>query len=352
MDIKLNITRNIDPNRWDELLNKSSDATPFHLLSWITAWSLTFGYKPLFLVALDYNDSIIAGMPILEIPSYTGLCIEYHSLPWGGYGSIIMRDDAEPEIYRHIIIRFLDLLQRWNVNKGIAVDFNDNNPFWTHFATNIQESTAYILPLDRPIEDIYRQYDRSIKKNIRTAKKTNVIVRDIEKIDEVKTYHSITQAVARKYCREQYPRQLFMNIYRLMTPRGEAKFTLALRDNKPLAGVLHICNNRHVFNWLTASYPECYQYRPNEALISNIIEWASKKGAKIYNLGSSPNDAHGVIRFKRKWGTTGKTYKIYEVERISKIVKGINSAITLGRFIRSKYHASITTKRTILGRKS
>jgi CelD/BcsL family acetyltransferase involved in cellulose biosynthesis len=330
MDPYVEITRDIEPDAWGTLVNNSADATPFHLLSWISAWSQAFGFKPLFLVVRRENGDIVAGLPVLEelrlnVPIFR----EYHSLPWGCYGSVVVRDGIDASVCSSLLMRFLSLVKGRHVYRTTMVDFTGTGRFLADYASKTTKVFTHVLPLDRPFEEIYANYDYTIKKNIAKSKRNNVVVRDVRTLDEVDDYYDMTCAIAKKYDRPAYSRELFRSIYRFMVPRGEARFTLAFHDDKPLAGALHIIGHGQIFNWLTASYADGLEYRPNDALDSFMIEWASRNGVKSYNFGGSPSDATGLIRFKEKWGARKKSYQVYEIEGMPKMVKAIRRARVL-----------------------
>jgi hypothetical protein len=323
MQFDIDITSEVPADKWQELLDMSANITPFHLQNWVTASALTYGFKPLYLIARTQNGTILAGMPILQAHSHKGMLHGYHSLLGGSYGAVIIREDTDHDISKKILTHFVDLLKRWNVTKAIVVDFNNTSSFLSKCGFNTRVVFTHILDLSQTLENIRNNFDYSIRKNIEKAKRNSLVVHTIEGPDELELYYSITNAVARKYNREPYPHELFLNIYKLMVEKGEAKFSLTFRGEQPLSGALHLIAKGHIFNWLMPAYPEYMEYRPNEALISSIIDWASEHNFKIYNFGGSPVDATGLIHFKEKWGTKRKEYNIYELESSSLIVKSI-----------------------------
>jgi hypothetical protein len=287
------------------------------LLSWISTCSYAFGYKPLFLIARLQDGDILAGLPLLEETGpLSHVFRKYHSMPWGCYGSVVARDDLEPSIASGLVTHLLSFLEHQPAYRATLVDFSGTGSDFAKHASRRIDTFTHILALDRPPEEIYDRFDYSIKKNIRKAQRSNVVVRDAQTIDDVDIYFEMTQAIASKYGRPSYSRELFRGVFQLMVPRGEARFTLAFRDDQPLAGTMHLVDKRQIFNWLTASYPDGLEYRPNDALDSSMIEWASRKGLKAYNFGGSPPDAPGLIKFKEKWGAGKKTVSIYEIEKI------------------------------------
>jgi lipid II:glycine glycyltransferase (peptidoglycan interpeptide bridge formation enzyme) len=172
---------------------------------------------------------------------------------------------------------------------------------------------AHVLSLAGPLQSIEDRYDYSIKKNLRTAAKNGVVVRDARTVDDVDAYYELTQAVAVKYGRSSYSRDLFHTIFRRMVRSGEATITLAVVGDQPASGAVHVMTKDHVFNWLTASHPDLLPSRPNEAVIAHAIRSAVERKSVTYNLGASPATADGLIRFKEKWGALRHDYSTYEI---------------------------------------
>jgi CelD/BcsL family acetyltransferase involved in cellulose biosynthesis len=332
--IRVEIERGIAAEEWGDLVANSSQATPFHLRSWIIAWSKTFKERPLYLVARDRTRKVLAGMPLLESRDERGLLSAYHSLPWNCYGSAILRDGADPFASEKVIDSFQKLIQQWNVSRAVVVDFHNMAPTLSKYPTKCVPVVAHVLPLTAPLESIEANYDHSIRKNLRTAARNGVVVRDATSHEDVDLYYELTQAVADKYKRPPYPRELFHNIFQEMVPRGEAKLPLAFRGDDPLSGAIHVMTQSHVFNWLTASNPKHLEYRPNEAVISSMIRWAVQRGSTVYNLGASPADAEGLIRFKEKWGAKKHAYTIYEIDANSRLGLGGKAIRRVRAFLR------------------
>jgi lipid II:glycine glycyltransferase (peptidoglycan interpeptide bridge formation enzyme) len=209
-------------------------------------------------------------------------------------------------------------------------------PLLSKYATKCVPVFGHVLPLTAPLESIEANYDYSIRKNLRTATRSGVVVRDATSHEDVDLYYALTQAVADKYKRPPYPCELFHNIFQEMVLRGEAKLPLAFRGDDPVSGALHVMTKSHVFNWLTASNPKHLECRPNEAVISSMIRWAVQRGSTVYNLGASPVDAEGLIRFKEKWGARRQGYTIYEIDPDSRLGLGRKAIRRVRMFLREK----------------
>jgi hypothetical protein len=290
---------------------------------------VTFGCRPLYVIASEPDGTLLAGIPVLQTPVNRGILREYHCLPWGCYGSVIARHNSSPACIAAVLARYLTLLRGSTCLGGTVVDFAGNSSMLSAVATSVSENFAHVLKLDRPMDEIYRDYDYSIKKNLKKAERNSVFVRDANEPGEIEAYCNLSDAVANKYGRAPYSRELFRAVYRLMAPLGHARFTLAFRYGCPIAGTLHIINRNHIFNWLTVSDPDFLDLRPVEAIIAAIIPWAASEGCQIYNFGASPSDAEGVIHFKEKWGAERTLYKTYHFKRLSTTASQISRLITI-----------------------
>jgi len=328
--------------QWSDLLHSSSYSTPFHSKSWIDAWSNAFGYRARYLLVRDFNGEIIAGMPFMEL-RYKAW-INYESMPWGCYGGVVTRSGTDPEVSESILDYFCLIAGREKVRSAIIVDFFGIMSALGARCASLQEVYALVLDTNRPFDDIYTGYDYSIKKNLRKADRQNILIRDVGNEIELEEYCLMADVIAEKYGRKPYPRQLFLNIYKLMVPREEAKFTMAFLGNKAIAGALHIMNNGHVFNWLTVSYPETLIYRPVEAVDSNIIEWSCANGYRLYNFGASPINAHSLIKFKEKWGTKRLPYTIFQIENKADSFSGLFLSTNLIRRVKNRLKRIVQSK--------
>jgi CelD/BcsL family acetyltransferase involved in cellulose biosynthesis len=326
---RIKVCRNISAHLWGNLLAHSASATPFSSQSWMRAWSVSFGCRPLYVIASEPDGTLLAGIPVLETPVHQGILREYQCLPWGCYGSVITRDASSPDCIAAVLARYLNLLRGSTCLGGTVVDFAGNSSMLSEVATSVSENFAHVLKLDRPMEEIYRDYDYSIKKNLKKAERNSVFVRDADAPAEIEAYCDLSDAVAKKYGRAPYSRDFFRNVYRLMTPLGHARFTLAFQHGRPIAGTLHIINGKHIFNWLTVSNPDFLDLRPVEAIIAAIIPWAVSEGCQIYNFGASPSDAEGVIHFKEKWGAERALYKTYYLNKLSTTASQISRLMTI-----------------------
>src|SRR3989442_3820815 len=62
----------IDDPGWLRLVNRSQDATTFHIPAWSSAVSATYGF-PSFVLAMQGADGgVAAGLPALEVPDLLG----------------------------------------------------------------------------------------------------------------------------------------------------------------------------------------------------------------------------------------------------------------------------------------
>jgi len=87
------------------------------------------------------------------------------------------------------------------------------------------------------MEDIYSDYDYSIKKNLKKAASNSLSIREANSSTDIEAYCDLSDFVARKHGRPSYSREFFHNVYRFMAPSTNARFLLAWCHERPLRDV-------------------------------------------------------------------------------------------------------------------
>lgn len=334
MVIQTRICRNFGDRDWNLLLEGALVGSPFQSQTWFKSLEKTFDYQCLYIVASTSGGKIMAALPLMEIRQRWGICRYYSGLPMGVYGSVIEGMGCNGEIIQAILSRFLELVNSCVCVGASLVDYAGNCSTISSYASKTFNRFTHILNLERPMSEIYDGYDYSIKKNLKKAAREKIKIKDAETIGEVDAYYDMANEIVLKYKRAPYSREFFQNIFKIMVPAGEAKFTLAFREGQPIAGSIQVARCGCVYNWLTASKRQMLEYRAVEAVDDAIIRWAVEQRFRVYDFGASPPEATGLIKFKEKWGCQKREYKQYEFVggyKIPAIIKRFKAALSFSK---------------------
>jgi lipid II:glycine glycyltransferase (peptidoglycan interpeptide bridge formation enzyme) len=109
------------------------------------------------------------------------------------------------------------------------------------------------------------------------------------------------------------PLSLYQRIHRNLGPLGLARYDLVEQHGIAIGGSLHFTYRGSAINWLTVSDERKWDLRPNHLIIARVMRDLCAAEFHEYNLGGSPPDAEGLIKFKEAWGATRQP--VLEVRR-------------------------------------
>jgi hypothetical protein len=286
----------VSKNRWSSIVGSSEHAYFFHTPEWAEILQKTFGHR----IATRLYEADGAEVLIPMVEKRTALFRAYASIPHG-YGAVFGAEALPPDA--------LSLIFRSMVG-GCSVGFTLHLPPGAKIPVNgdplIRQSrnpwtSAHLLSLDRPYEDLWNAVHRSIKRRIRAAEKRSVVVRRSDGIEGYRSYYSLYEQRSREwgYQAPEYPWTLFENLCRLGTPHVSLR--IAEQGGAAVGGLISFEYGDGIFCWGIATPLAYRHFYPTHLMLSDLIEEASERGFSWINFGASGPLA-GVRRFKENLG--------------------------------------------------
>lgn len=284
---------------WRELLKKSPYATIYHTIEWMRVWIETFPSWKGFFVLLRENDEILAGMPIIEVNRF-GLK-SYYSMPYGTYGGIIGRRKFE----------ILSYLLKRRPFERIFIESFEEYPLLEKEGFKKIERGTHITPLPSESTELWkRMIHKKTKGQIEEARRKGVEIKILDKEEEIiLCYEMVKETEERHRGLVKFPVELYKNIFKIMLKN--LRWTIAMKENTYLAHLIAFPFKETIYIWGNASFSYSLPYRPNNALWWEMIEWGCRNGYKYANLGASPPEASGLIRWKERLGGEERVYHSY-----------------------------------------
>jgi Acetyltransferase (GNAT) domain len=94
--------------------------------------------------------------------------------------------------------------------------------------------------------------------------------------------------------------------------RGKfTQFYLAFKDGQLIAGLLAMFSPVTASYYVPCSLAEYRTYQPGTLLVDFAAREARDRGLRYWNWESSPGRDSGVYEFKKRWGSTEQSYRIY-----------------------------------------
>ncbi len=306
MPILIKKLGDLDENKWENLLLTSNFSSFYQTKFWAEVWEKGFPFcQGIFFVLEDDMNNYQAGLPLIQFKKkgFFG----YYSMPYGTYGGL-MGNVSEEEKLRFI----KEIVEVCNQNKWLKlqiVDFFDQHTELEKLDFKKIQTFTHLIKLNNPDSEIgfkKRGYEQSLKRELK--------IREIISLEEVKICYHLYLTTAQKHQLKKikYPKEFYDKLFLMGKNSSYLKWWVVIKGNQIIAYQINFLFKDMFYYWDGASSPSFLKDRPNDALMGYSLNWAKENKLKFYNLGGSPQDARGLIKFKEEWGGKRKTYFIYE----------------------------------------
>jgi len=289
---------------WDEVLTQCPDTNAFHSGAWRVALENSFNQLVPTYYLIKENNSFIGGLPAFVFQPIPGIKM-FHSMPWNLFGGMQLIDEISVEIdslIESVETQLHETIGEENLCETVftlsptqtttygqrltEVGYQKYKTFFTH---RLKTSVDY--------EILWKAYNKRIRGAVRKAAKAGVTVFDTNAEDDLHAFYKIYLSTVKRLGGTPKPLSLIESLYQSHV----ARLAIAKHDGVIIAGLLYLCFNRTVTLWCEASVPEFLEYRPNNAIFHQIIQWACADGYEWVDFGASPPDQHGLIAHKEQY---------------------------------------------------
>lgn len=170
----------------------------------------------------------------------------------------------------------------------------------------------YNINLKKEISEIERNYKKSLREQIRQAKRKGVLFRKMEERDLFDFYKIYEKLIKFKYQKKPtLPFSFILSIYKNLFPEWADGFVAEI-NGKIKSGVicLHLYRNFSLA-FVQGTDPNYYSYRVSPFIFSEIIRYYKEKGFEKFSFGLTPSKSSGSLFFKESFGCEKEEVYIY-----------------------------------------
>lgn len=277
---------------WNELVDKSDHSKIYHLRQWGTLLEEVHGHRLMYLqedtgiLPLAYIKSAIFGNRLISVPfaDYGGPCADNNQTA----EKLIMRCE---EAAKELCIDFIE------------IRCPDSQYFDTLNKCGFQRRDDYLtfmLPLDRKIEELWKNIGSRKKKQVRKAERSGIQIMEATSEADLKAFYLLYQKTMKKLGSPPQPYKFFDRIWHLFYPQNMRIF-LARYEAECIAAKLVFLHKNVIYQAYKASLKEYLQLRPNDLLQWHLIKWGNDHGFTCVDFGRS-RENEGTVLFKKQWG--------------------------------------------------
>ena len=300
---------------WDAL---AAGASFYHTRVWLGICGAALQAEAILLCLID-NGNLIAGMPGI-ITTRLGFK-SFHSMPFGTYGGIAWKavPSVEAEEY------FLANLDRYFKTSGFAqIHINDFYGASEHLNSDLfrpQQCFTQILSCPDGVFGIPKKASVEIAAGEQEGGEV-IVCRDAALIDRYIELYHLTD-FRHGIQKHIYSKYFLTTLFNTIMGTDCLYWNGILFENRLVASQVHFFHGSTQIYWQAVSHPDFRQFRPDYRLLSDAIACGLKRGIQTINLGASPEDADGLIAFKKRWGGERQTYNILSHQsRLYSLLRG------------------------------
>jgi len=225
-----------------------------------------------------------------------------YSLPFDTYGGPVT---PHPNGHRLLFENAIEPLGNASVR---LVDYRSGVSSTNGAARNL---TCHIVDLSKGYKAAAVRYHDSNSRLIRQAPERGVRVRVMNDEASLETFYQLHLRTVARYGARGLSRQFFRALFHTLVPAQLATFYLAYRGDVAVAGNLVLRWKGRASDWMWVYDDRHSPLRATNLLIDRAIQDEIARGSTELNLGASPNDRLGSVRFKQSFGAQPFAYTIY-----------------------------------------
>ncbi len=301
---------------WDRFVHSVEYGTLFHTTAWGALLSRLTG-RPFRILAAFENEALIGGLLFWpkKIFGITAVTL----MPATTYQGVLVLPPQSKRVSGRIarqqeVIGLISeqLKKEFDfIQMALMPGFSDVRPYiWAGFSA--EPVYTYSFPI-RPMKEMEFQFNRTLRQNIRTAKKDGLYTEPSGRIQPLLDFvqHSY-RAHGKRPPLAQEPMQTF---FKAVTEQGPGKIYYLKKDEKILAGFLALHDSKTVYALFMGLNPAERNQNYNKYIYASVMEREELLGKRFDFLGANEADLETLKRsfggelqpffrvsyFKNKW---------------------------------------------------
>lgn len=289
-----------------------------HTSKWGNILEKNFAFTPLYLIVKNEAGEIKAALPLFEAKSFLfGKRIV--STPYTIYTGLISENREAAEI-------ILEAAQELTKDKKAQyLEIRSAKKIF-----GIEEKcfllkkdlTNFYLNLNQNLEDIWKNFPKSIRSGIKKAQKNGLVIRESRSNSDLDLFYRLFLNTRKYRGVPAYPYQMFKDI--LENFPEETKIFIVEKEKEPLvAGIFYFYNKKVRYAYVGARHEnDISLMRPYHLLLWEVIKFSQQNGFKVINFGGATkltNDG-GLYSFKEQWSSKQiETFTYFYLNKAKKI---------------------------------
>jgi serine/alanine adding enzyme len=311
-DLILEIVTSLGQEVWRAFTEEHPAGNIFHTPEMFQVFSRAEGYRPTLWAVVDRSHRPLALLLPVQITLIGGLMRRFTTRAVS-YGSVLCAPGLEGKEALALLLRaytrevkgsflFTELRNLSNLS--------DLQPVLNESGFVHEEHLNFLIDLTQSREEIWRSIRSNARRNVKKARKSQVVVEEVEDLDQVSAAYAL---LSNTYKRLQVPLaglSLFRSAFEILYPRGKMKILMSKVEGVDIGVSTLLLYKDIVYYWYAGIIREYASHRAGDLLVWHALEWGSQNGFRVFDFGGAgkPDEEYGVRDFKAKFSGTLVNY--------------------------------------------
>src|SRR5271157_4759959 len=289
----------IDPTRderWDEFLQKHTDASIFHTRGWLEALRQTYDYKPVAFTTSPPGQPLTNGFPFCQISSWLSGS-RLVSLPFSDHCAPLVESSDE---LTHLLTY---LQQKLSTEKWNYIEIRRTDSVVTG-ATLFEKSKIFVfhkLDLRSSLDEMFQNFHKDcVQRKIERAAREGLAYEEGRSDSLLTKFYHLLLMTRRRHGLPAQPVAWFQNLIACLGER--VKIRVASKNGQPVASIFTIRYKRALVYKYGCADQRFNNLGGTQLLLWNAIQEAKRDQLSEFDMGRSDCDNPGLVAFKDRWG--------------------------------------------------
>lgn len=223
-----------------------------------------------------------------------------------GYGDIYTIGKQSDEVME----KFFQLYDAWATKNGVISEFIRFDLYskcvGSYNGKSILNNSNVVVDLTLSNEQMWSNFRQKVRKNVNKARNSGVIIHHCEDASSLEAFLEIYYlTMDRRSASKGYyfTRDFFSTIVNKL--KGSFIFFNAIIDDQIISTELVLVSDDKIYSFLGGTKEAFFEYRPNDLLKFEIINWAKSVGKTYFVLGGGYTKDDGIFKYKEAFAPEG-----------------------------------------------
>lgn len=275
---------------WDEFVLGHPHGSPFHMIAWKRSIEETFGYQPMYLIAVETTQ--VRGVLPLFLVKNLLVRSALISTPFAVYGGVLADSGEVRDLIR-------DHVKALAQSLGVQyLELRNAHPDQCLGFSRVSRYVTFTQEIGPDEEAILLAIPRKTRRMVRISLKSNLSAR--QQMTDLSAFEDLYSRSLRRLGTPSFPPKHFARLIANFGDMVDIREVMA--GGKVIAAVMSFYFRDRVLPYYGASDLAFNSLAPSNFMYFDQMRWAGENGYRIFDFGRSKKTQSGSYEFKSHWG--------------------------------------------------